>query len=101
MKAILVWSDRTNMKYSLFDDKDGISGYEREAMYKEFDIYNQKNIIPNPYVYKGNDYCYFEANGQEPYIWKVFNVPEENTIISFNSCPDAQEFFGHLFAGCP
>lgn len=26
MKAILVWSDRTNMKYSLFDDKDGISG---------------------------------------------------------------------------
>lgn len=65
MKAILVWSDRTNMKYSLFDDKDGISGYERavEAMYKEFDIYNQKNIIPNPYVYKGNDYCYFEANG--------------------------------------
>lgn len=21
MKAILVWSDRTNMKYSLFDDK--------------------------------------------------------------------------------
>ena len=39
MKAMLIWSDGHSLNYTIFEDKDNKTGFERaqEQMFKEYD----------------------------------------------------------------
>lgn len=73
--ALLVWSNGTEIYHHFFEDSDDMTGVERarEQMYKEYE--NHGPADEDCGAFKGEDSCYFVAEGFDSCIWTVIPVP--------------------------
>ena len=64
MKAMLIWSDGTNISTHIFEDKDGKTGYELavEHMHKEYDDHNWRDSAKEEFgAFRGDSSCCYSA----------------------------------------
>lgn len=98
MRAMLVWSNGTEMCTYIFEDKDGKTGYERavEQMHKEYDEHGTPKEEFG--AFKGDDECVYSAEDEDTCIWHVEAIPEENSLVLSNILTQDErcELFGVL-----
>lgn len=101
MKAMLIWSDGTNINTRIFEDKDGKTGYELavEHMHKEYDDHNWKDSAKEEFgAFRGDSSCCYSAEDEDMCFWQVEELPEEKSPVIPNilSQSDRCELFGIL-----
>lgn len=101
MKAMLIWSDGTNINTRIFEDKDGKTGYELavEHMHKEYDDHNWKASAKEEFgAFRGDSSCCYSAEDEDTCFWQVEELPEERVPVIPNvlSQDDRCELFGCL-----
>lgn len=99
MKAMLIWSDGTEINHSIYEDKDGISGVDRAVaqMHKE---YTEHGDTPDDEYgsYEGERSCSYCNDGEDMCQWQVIELPEEKTVtyLPIQNYPDACELLGGM-----
>ena len=99
MKAMLIWSDGTEINHSIYEDKDGISGVDRAVaqMHKE---YAEHGDTPDDEYgsYEGERSCSYCNDGEDMCQWQVIELPEEKTVtyLPIQNYPDACELLGGM-----
>ena len=101
MKAMLIWSDGTNISTHIFEDKDGKTGYELavEHMHKEYDDHNWRDSAKEEFgAFRGDSSCCYSAEDEDMCFWQVEELPEEISPVIPNilSQSDRCELFGIL-----
>lgn len=98
MKAMLIWSDGTNINTHIFEDKDGKTGYERavEQMHKEYDEHGTPSEDCG--AFRGDNSCCYSTEDEDMCFWQVEELPEEKSPVIPNilSQSDRCELFGIL-----
>ena len=99
MKAMLIWSDGTEINQSIYEDKDGVSGVDRAVaqMHKE---YAEHGDNPDDAYgsFEGERSCSYCNDGEDMCQWQVVELPEEKTVtyLPIQNYPDACELLGGM-----
>lgn len=101
MKAILIWSDGYSLNYTIFDDKDDKTGFERaqEQMFKEYDERNASGAKADIELgaCKATTFCNYVADGADSCIWQIIEFPDDNPLpTAVTSYSDACETIGAM-----
>lgn len=100
MKAMLIWSDGHSLNYTIFEDKDNKTGFERaqEQMFKEYDERdNDFEADPECGARKTANFCSYEADGTDSCIWQIVELPDNNPLpAAIRSYSDACETIGAM-----
>lgn len=99
MKAMLIWSDGHSLNYTIFDDKDDKTGFERaqEQMFKEYDERNASGAKADIELgaCKAATFCNYVADGADSYIWQIVEFPDDYPLLAaITSYSDACETLG-------
>lgn len=98
MKAMLIWSDGHSLNYTIFEDKDNKTGFERaqEQMFKEYDERdNDFEADPECGACKASNFCSYEADGTDSCIWQIVEFLDDNPLqAAITSYSDACETLG-------
>lgn len=98
MKAMLIWSDGHSLNYTIFEDKDNKTGFERaqEQMFKEYDERdNDFEADPECGACKAANFCSYEADGTDSCIWQIVEFLNDNPLqAAITSYSDACETLG-------
>lgn len=81
MKAMLIWSDGTEINYTIYKDKNGISGVDRaiKQMHQEYDEHGD-NPDEEYGSFKGDRSCCYCNDGEDMCQWRVVELPEEKAL---------------------
>ena len=98
MKAMLIWSDGHSLNYTIFEDKDNKTGFERaqEQMFNEYDERdNDFEADPECGACKAANFCSYEADGTDSCIWQIVEFLDDNPLqAAITSYSDACETLG-------
>lgn len=101
MKAMLIWSDGHSLHYTIFEDKDGKTGFERaqEQMNKEYDEKNTSGYKADIELgsCKAASFCNYEAEGADSCIWQIVELSDNNPLpAAIRSYSDVCETIGAM-----
>ena len=100
MRTMLIWSDGHSLNYTIFEDKDNKTGFERaqEQMFKEYDERdNDFEADPECGACKAANFCSHEADGTDSCIWQIVEFPDDNPLpAAIRSYSDACETIGAM-----
>ena len=97
MKAMLIWSDGTEINQSIYEDKDGVSGVDRAVaqMHKEYAEHGD-NPDEEYGSYEGDRDCCYCNDSEDMCHWQVVELPEDKNFVLPLLYPDAMELLGTL-----
>ena len=82
MKAMLIWSDGTEINQSIYEDKDGVSGVDRAVaqMHKEYAEHGD-NPDEEYGSYEGDRDCCYCNDSEDMCHWQVVELPEDKILF--------------------
>lgn len=97
MKAMLIWSDGTEINQSIYEDKDGVSGVDRAVaqMHKEYAEHGD-NPDEEYGSYEGDRDCCYCNDSEDMCHWQVVELPEDKNFVLPLLYPDAMELLRTL-----
>lgn len=97
MKAMLIWSDGTEINQSIYEDKDGVSGVDRAVaqMHKEYAEHGD-NPDEEYGSYEGDRDCCYCNDSEDMCHWLVVELPEDKNFVLPLLYPDAMELLRTL-----
>lgn len=99
MKAMLIWSDGTEINTTIFEDKDGISGVDRAKAQMQKEYHEHGDTPDDEYgSYEGERSCSYCNDGEDMCQWQVVELPEDKTVayLPIQNYPDACELLGGM-----